>query len=184
MAEVLFFMADGFEETEGITAVDLIRRAGISVEMVAVEDRLLVTGAHGITVKADKLFQEAGFSDCRMLVLPGGMPGTRNLLAHGGLAEKIKEFNSKGKMLAAICAAPIVLGAAGVLDNRRVTCFPGFENQLGGGIFTEEPVVCDENIITSRGVGTAIEFALRIIAYFKGEREADAIRASVLYEKR
>jgi 4-methyl-5(b-hydroxyethyl)-thiazole monophosphate biosynthesis len=118
-----------------------------------------------------------------MLVLPGGMPGTKHLLKHQGLAEEIKEFNNAGKMLAAICAAPIVLAATGVLTGKKVTCYPGYEEQLNGALYVKESVVCNTNVITSRGLGTAIDFSLAIIAHFKGIEKAEELKHAVIYEQ-
>lgn len=181
MAKVYIFLANGFEEIEGLTVVDLLRRAKIDVEMVSVEESIYVTGSHNIEVKADCLFKKAKFDEVDMLVLPGGMPGTIKLLHHTELVEKIKEFHKAGKMLAAICAAPSVLGAYGVLNGKKAVCYPGFEEKLLGAHVEKQPVIQDENVITSRGMGTAIDFSLKIIEHFSGKEKADEIKESIIY---
>lgn len=181
MAKILLFLAEGFEEIEGLTVVDLLRRAGMDIEMISITDSLFVTGSHHITVTADNLFTEADFTSADMLVLPGGMPGTRNLQAHEGLREQLLAFHSAGKMLAAICAAPLVLGCNGILQGKTACCFPSFEEELCGAKVVFENVVCDNNIITSRGLGTAIEFACAIITHFLGSQKATQMKEAILY---
>lgn len=181
MSKVSIFLANGFEEIEGLTVVDLLRRAGISIQMVSIEESLHICGSHQIKIEADVLFDEADFSENEMLVLPGGMPGTKHLLEFQPLNQLIKEFYDKGKGLAAICAAPIVFGANNLLVGKRATCYPGFEGQLIGAKVVEEPVVFDGNIITSRGLGTAIEFTLYLITYFEGKEKAEEVKKSIIY---
>lgn len=183
MGKVAIFLADGFEEVEGLTVVDLLRRAEIEIEMVSISNSDMVTGAHNIKVKADKTFQEVEFQTIDMIILPGGMPGTKNLLKFEPLNEKIKEFYKNGKMLAAICAAPMILGANGILVGKKATCYPGFEQELKGAEAVQESVVVDDNIITSRGVGTAIEFASVIIEHLKDKKLADNIKESIIYKR-
>ena len=161
MKKAYVFLADGFEEIEGLTVVDVLRRAGAEVEMVSVMDRKEITGAHGIKVEADRMIEEAGEAD--LYVLPGGMPGTLHLKEHAGLCRLLNQAEKKEKHIAAICAAPSVLGAAGLLEGRHATCHPGFEEKLTGAITSEDAVVVDGNIITSRGMGTAIDFGLAIV---------------------
>jgi protein deglycase len=181
MAQIYMFFANGFEEIEGITVVDLLRRAGMEVDMVSIEQDKIVIGSHNIKVQADKHFNEVDFLDGEMIVLPGGMPGTTNLLKHEGLSNLIKEYNKEEKMLAAICAAPSVLGANGALQGKNVTCYPGFENKLIGGTLKSQAVVRDGNVITSRSAGTSILFAAEIISYFKGKAAAEKIKESIIY---
>jgi len=182
---VYVHLADGFEEIEALTVIDLLRRANIEVESVSVAGRLPVRGAHGIEIVADTLFEDAVYGDADALVLPGGLPGATNLYEHEGLREKIFAAAHQGKWLCAICAAPLVLGRNGLLEGRNATCYPGFESELKGAKTVQDPavpVVIDENaesgnakIITSRGPGTAIPFALAIIKALAGE----ATRASI-----
>ena len=178
---VYVHFADGFEEIEAMTIVDLLRRAGIETETVSVTGRLPVTGSHGVKVVADILFEDAVYSDCEFIVLPGGIPGATNLAAHEGLREKILSFHNQGKGLASICAAPLVLGRAGVLEGKKATCYPGFEKELTGAEAKEDAVVCDGGVITSRGPATAMAFALAIIEEMKGKETADEIAAGLLY---
>lgn len=182
MAKVYIFLANGFEEIEGLTVVDLLRRAGIDIEMVSIEEGIHVTGSHNITVKADTLFKKAKIDEADMLVLPGGLPGTINLLHHVELVEKIKEFHRSGKMLAAICAAPSVLGACGVLTGKNAVCYPGFEEKLLGAKVQYQPVIQDGNVITGRGMGAANDFALKIIENFLGVEKAREIKESIVYQ--
>lgn len=171
MAKVIICFAENFEEVEGLMVVDLLRRAKIDVSMVSVTGNLEVTGSHQITVKADVLFEEADFDGADMIILPGGMPGTRNLQAHKGLSEQIQKFHKEGKMLGAICAAPLVLGCNHVLEGKKACCYPGFEEELTGAEVVYQPVTADGNVITSRGLGTALEFGCEIIAHFQGREK-------------
>lgn len=181
MKKVCVFLADGFEEIEGLTVVDLLRRAEIETTMVSITGKLEVTSAHQIKVIADVLFDEYTYYDVDMLVLPGGMPGTINLGAHEGLVSLIKDFNDKDKYLAAICAAPSVLGENGILNGRHVTSYPGFENKLIGATYTGNKVEIASNVITSKGMGTSIDFALSIISLLKDEETANKIGKAIQY---
>lgn len=181
MAKSLIFLAPGYEEVEMLTVVDMLRRAGINIDMVSVTETLEVTGSHNITIKADKLFTEADFDSAGMLILPGGMPGTNNLLAYKPLTDKLKEFNNAGKFVAAVCAAPSILGALGILNGRNATCFPGFEEKLTGANYQKKPVVRDGNVITSRGMGTCIDFAGEIITALDSSQKAEEIKNKIIY---
>ena len=121
---IFIHLAEGFEEIEAITAADVLRRAGLDTRLVSVTGNRAVTGTHGIVLEADMLFEEADYSECNMIVLPGGLPGAYNLRDHQGLEKKIKEFASEGKGIAAICAAPLVLGAHGILEGKKATIYP------------------------------------------------------------
>lgn len=182
MKKVCVFLADGFEEIEGLTVVDILRRAGVETEIVSVMGRKQINGSHGIIVEADKVFEEADIADADMLVLPGGMPGTLNLKAHEGLRKQILSFNSQGKYLAAICAAPTVLSELGLLKEKKACAYPSFEEELDCGEVLKVPAVTDGNITTGRGMGAAIPFALRLAAIFCGDEKAEEIRKSVVYE--
>lgn len=182
MAKVYIFLADGFEEIEALTVVDLLRRASIEISMVSVTGRLEVKGAHRITVLTDMLFEDADFSDAELLVLPGGMPGTASLMGHEGLDILLRDFYEKNKNIAAICAAPSVLGGKGFLAGRRATCYPGFESKLTESIITDQNVVEDGNIITSKGLGTAIDFSLSLINKLKDKDTAKRIADGIIYK--
>lgn len=175
------FLADGFEEIEGLTVVDLLRRAGVEVTTVSITKDKVIQGAHVIDVIADVLFEEMDYEAQDMLVLPGGMPGTLHLGAHAGLKELLEQFYAKEKYIGAICAAPSVLGKYGFLNGRRATCYPGFEEALRGAEYVKEPVVVSDFIITSRGMGTAIDFALALIEKLEGKEKADRIGKSIIY---
>ncbi len=183
MANVYVFTAEGFEEIEGLTVVDLMRRAGAKVQMVSISDGLAVKGSHGIEIKADIFFDDADYGQADLLVLPGGMPGTLHLGEHQGLTKLLEEFNVQGKRIAAICAAPSVLGGLGLLKGKKAVCYPGFEDKLTGAAVEKKEVVTDGNITTSRGLGTAIPFALELISLLFGEEKAEEIRKSVIYRE-
>ena len=178
--KVYVHLADGYEEIEALTVVDVLRRAEIDVQTVSVTGKKEVAGAHHIKVIADLLFEDTDYSKADMIVLPGGMPGTLNLEQHEGLRGKILEFQNTGKWLAAICAAPSVLGKLELLKGRTATCFPGFEKYLAGAEFCEDLVAVSGNIITSRGPGTAIYFALEIVRIIKGEDMAKKLKESMI----
>lgn len=181
MSRIAVFFANGFEEIEALTVVDLCRRAGIDTEMVSATGQRQVTGAHKIIITADKLFEEVNFDALDMIVLPGGMPGTKNLEAHPGLMEQLDRFYAEGKYVSAICAAPSVLGHRGILKGRRACCYPGFEEHLDGAEVSFDNVCVSGNVITSRGMGTAISFALAIIGSLIGQQEASDLAASIVY---
>lgn len=181
MKKVSIFLAPGFEEVEALTPVDLLRRAGAQVTIVSIGEEKAVTGSHRITVTADKLFEEMDFSDQDMLILPGGQPGTNNLKACKKLRDLLENANNQEKLLAAICAAPIVFGDMGLLKGKKATCYPGCEDGLIEAEYMTDRVVTDGNITTSRGVGTAIPFALSLIEQLFGKEKSEEIRTSIVY---
>ena len=180
MRSVYMFCADGFEEVEGLTAVDLLRRAGVDVKMVSIMGRNQVTGARNISVETDILIEDIK-EEADMFVLPGGMPGTTYLKEHKGLANLLRKQYDAGKWVAAICAAPSVLGGLGFLKERKATSYPGCLAGIPVGEYLEEPVVVDGNVVTSRGVGTAIAFALKLIEVLISKEKAEEIAASIVY---
>ena len=177
--KVYIFLADGFEEIEGLTVVDVLRRAGAEVEMVSVMDRKEITGAHGIKVEADRMIEEAGEAD--LYVLPGGMPGTKYLEEYKPLTELLTDFYQNGGKVAAICAAPGVFERLGFLKGRNATSYPSVMEQLKSARTSLEPVVVDGNVTTSRGLGTAIDFSLSLIGQLEGSAKAEEIAESVVY---
>lgn len=181
MSKVLIFMAEGHEEIEALTVVDLLRRAGIDICMVSITGDKKVTGSHGITTVCDKLIETVNFDDADMLVLPGGMPGTINLGECELLMDQVHGFNTSKKGLAAICAAPTVFGKAGILQGKKATCYTGMEADLKGADVSTDAVCHDGHIITSRGMGTAIPFALEIIRTFQGDEAAEKLAKSIVY---
>lgn len=182
MKKTALFCANGFEECEGLIVVDLLRRANIDIKMVSLEKTLLVTGSHGIKIECDNLFDEINFDELDMLILPGGMPGTLALKAHTALNQKILEFDKANKKLAAICAAPSVLGSLNLLNGKKMTCYPGFEEECTGAIYTHQKVEKDHNTITSSGLGGAIDFAATIIEELMNKEEADEVLSAIQYK--
>ena len=182
MAKVCIFLADGFEEIEALTVVDLLRRATIDISMVSITGRIEVKGAHRINVMADILFEEANFDDTELLVLPGGMPGTAHLMDHEGLDSLLKDFSMTKKNIAAICAAPSVLGSKGILAGKRATSYPGFEGKLTDSIVVNQDVVEDGNVTTSKGLGTAIDFSLSLIRRLIDKETAKRIADGIIYK--
>lgn len=176
MKNVCVCLATGFEEIEAITIIDVLRRGDIPVTTTSMTGQKEVVGAHNITVIADMLFEEMEPGGIEMIVLPGGMPGAKNLGEHTGLRNKILDFHRNGQPLGAICAAPMVFGELGILENKDATCFPGFEKHLKGARFTGEAVTQAGNIVTGKGVGVAIPFALKIVENLKGREFADALK--------
>lgn len=177
-------LANGFEEIEALTTVDVLRRAGMEVKTVSVTGDRTVMGTHGVPVTADMLYEEAAYEGCEMIVLPGGMPGAANLGNHEGLVSHIKCFADNGKKIAAICAAPMILGACGVIDGKRATVYPGMEDTLTGAAATGDAVTVDGDIITGKGPALAMEFALAIVEAVKGKAVADEVAADLLYDRK
>lgn len=165
-----------------LTVVDLLRRAGMTCDIISVTGKKELTSSHKVTVIADLLFEDADFDSYDALVIPGGMPGTTNLGAHAGVCEQLKKAYADGKLIAAICAAPTVFGKLGLLEGKKAICYPGMEDQLTGARVTYQPAVRDGNIITSRGMGTAIDFGLEILAYYEGREAAAELAEKVVYE--
>ncbi|WP_321333533.1 DJ-1 family glyoxalase III [uncultured Bacteroides sp.] len=175
METVYVFFADGFEEIEALTAVDVLRRAGLKVEMVSTTSEDVVTGAHGVVVTCDLLFDECDFMDAVMLLLPGGMPGAASLSKHKGLRELLLDYNSRKKPIAAICAAPMALGKLGLLKGRKATCYPGFESYLAGAECIDQQVVKDGHIITANGPGAAMAFSLAVVEFLLGKEKVQEL---------
>ena len=179
---VYIFLADGFEEIEALTPADLLRRAGVDAKLVSIyPDRKSVTGARKINVVADITIGEVDATDDDILVLPGGMPGTVNLLECAPLMAMVDEHNENGGRIAAICAAPAkILGSKGLVKGKKATCYPGLEELLEGATAVTDSVVTDGNITTSRGLGTAVDFACELVRITCGSAKAAEIRASVV----
>ena len=175
------FFGEGFEEIEALTTVDLLRRAGYDVETVSVSNTHHVMGAHGVEIKTDYYISEVSVSAMDMIVLPGGK-GHRNLEKCAHLVKRIKKFNDEGKLIAAICASPSILGRAGVLEGKKATCYPGFEGELHGATYTGTEAEWDKNIITGRGAGTSTAFALKIIEAVSGKEAAEKMAESICYD--
>ncbi len=178
---VILFLADGFEEIEALSPLDLLRRANIEVVTVGLGKKDL-TGAHGITVMADTDDAHLPTGPYEMVILPGGMPGASNLDASAVVDHVLRETAAQGGYLAAICAAPMVLGHRGYLAGKRAICFPGFESELRDAIVTpyDTGVVCDGNVITARGMGVAQAFGLSLVAALRGEAAAEQLKSAIL----
>ena len=183
-ARVAVFVAPGLEEIEGLTVVDVLFRAGIPCDTVAITPERQVTSSHEVTIVCDRSVEDAGFSfgDYDLLVLPGGIPGTPNLRACGPLCAALAEFAEEGKPLAAICAAPSILAELGLLEGRRATANPGFQDVLAanGAQVEDAPVVVDGNLITSQGAGTAMAFGLEIVRHFLGDDAVERVAEGVV----
>jgi len=178
---VYVLLANGFEEVEALTPVDLLRRSKVDVKIVGVTG-MQVTGSHGINVVADIRMDEVDWDNADMVVLPGGMPGTKNLYADKRVTDAVQKCYDEGKYVAAICAAPsIILGGMGLLKGRKATCFPGMEDGMTGADPQKKTCVVDGKIITSCGVGGALDFACALVSALCGEEQAKKVAASVVH---
>ncbi len=183
--KIAIMMANGCEEIEALAVVDILRRAAITIDMIRVpsEDAnadLSITGSHGIKIAMDKELTDFIEAEYDGIVLPGGMPGTNHLMACEVVTKAAVSFAEAGKLVSAICAAPSVLGRLGLLNGKRATCHPGFEDKLTGAITAGNRVERDGNFITARGMGAAVDFGLEIVAYLKSQDEADKLRTAVI----
>ncbi len=181
MKKVYVFTAQGLEEIECLTQVDLLRRSGLEVVMAAVGGDTRICGANGIVFEAAGKIEDMDFSDACALILPGGMPGTKNLAADPVLAEVIRKAAGTDTLICAICAAPSVLGGLGLLKGHKATCYPGVEDQLTGAETTTNKVEVSGQFVTSRSVGTAIPFGLKIIELLQGSEQAEKIKNSIVF---
>ena len=177
---IFLFLATGFEEIEAVAPMDVFRRAGIELTTVSITNDIVVTGAHNIGVEADEMFDEVDFSGDFLIYLPGGMPGTTNLDNHEGLKALLAQQLEKGKKVAAICAAPSILGKMGALIGKKAICYPGFEEQLKGAEISAEAIAKADNILTAKGPGVAIPFALKIVEELKGKQVAKEVAAAMM----
>lgn len=181
MGKIAIFFAEGYEEIEALTVVDICRRCGLTIDMVSITEDTTVKGSHAIEVQMDRTFAQVDFASYDMLVLPGGGVGTKNLEACGPLMEQVDAFYQAGKYVAAICAAPSILGHRGILKGRKACSYPGFEGHLEGAEVTAGPVEISGNVITSRGMGTSIPFALAIAGVFCGTDTAEEMAKTIIY---
>ena len=176
---VYMFLANGFEEIEALCPLDLLRRAGVDVTTVGIGGNK-ITGSHGITVKADIRDKRVRLNDVDMVILPGGMPGTKNLDASAVVHNAIDLAQSNGAFVAAICAAPMILGKRGDLKGKNAVCYPGFEQYLEGAVVPDTKVVADGKTITARGMGVALEFGLALVEALCGTDKAAELRSAVI----
>lgn len=178
MKTIFVFLIDGFEEIEALATVDILRRAGLPAKTVSLTESQTVTGSHGIPVMADMMFGDVSFDEAELLVLPGGTPAYNG---HEGLKKAVRTFYDRGEKVAAICASPMVFGGLGILKGRKATCYPGFEQYLEGATLqTEKSVVIDGNVITGRGPGLTIDFALTLVEILAGKDKRNEIAAQLL----
>ena len=180
---IAVLLADGFEEIEALTPVDMLRRAGLDVKTVGMNGRVVI-GSHGISVICDLTYDEVDTDSVSTVIFPGGMPGSLNLDKAEFTDTIIKSVNERGGRLAAICAAPLVLGRRGLLSGKRATCYPGFENELTGAVVTDAAVVTDGNITTARGMGVALEFAKELVSLICGSEKAEELSRGIMEEQR
>lgn len=181
MAKVYEFLANGFEEIEGLAPVDILRRGGVEIKTVSVTGSDFVETSHGVTVKTDMKFEEGNFSDADLVMIPGGMPGATNLNAHEGVRKVFKEQFEKGKLVAAICAAPMVLGSIGILKGKKATCSPGFQKYLTGATYTGALFEHDGNVITGEGPAATLPYAYHILSLFVGEEATKALETKMQF---
>ena len=179
MHEAIIFLVDGFEEIEALAVADILRRGEVDLITVSLTGNKTVTGSHGIPVITDMLFDDFDSDVNAMLILPGG-PGTSKYKEHKSLLDTLHEHSSNNGRIAAICAAPSILGMLGLLKDKKACCYPGFEKELTDAIVCDEPVVVDGNIITGRSAGASIEFALVVLATLKGSTVANVVREKLI----
>ncbi|MCQ2607785.1 MAG: DJ-1/PfpI family protein [Bacteroidales bacterium] len=179
-SKIYIFLADGFEEMEALIPYDVLKRAGFEVELVSVKTDLNVVSTHGLTVMCDTDISKISQGNATLLLLPGGMPGASNLAESKDLAKMLLQQNEEGKWVAAICAAPYVLGDLGILKGKQATCFPGYESHLSGAEHIASSVVVSQNVITGNGAGAAVKFAFAIVEQLRGKRVADFLAEKML----
>jgi 4-methyl-5(b-hydroxyethyl)-thiazole monophosphate biosynthesis len=183
MAKVYVFLADGFEEIEALIPVDVLRRGGVEVVTVSTTDFPLVESSHGVTIETDIQFEQSDYKDADLLMLPGGMPGTSNLLAHEGVCKAIKEQAAAGKKVAAICAAPaVVLGPLGLLEGKKYTCYPGMESGLSSSTYPGDLVTVDGPLTTGEGPAAAFPYAYELLAQLAGQATSDQVAEDMRYK--
>ena len=176
---ILILLADGFEEIEALTPLDMLRRAGLDARTVGITSKIAV-GSHGIPVVCDLSPEEVDLSEVTTAIFPGGMPGSLNLDASPFTDKIIAAVNKNGGRIAAICAAPLILGRRGLLEGKRAICYPGFENELRGALIAREPVVTDGNITTAKGMGVALEFSKELVRLICGEEKARSLAEAIM----
>lgn len=183
MKNAVILIAEGFEEVEAVTIIDTLRRGGVDILSVSVTGDKTVVGAHGIPITCDSIFDRKAVLSRDILVLPGGMPGTKNLGESGDVAEAVTAFKNEGKTLSAICAAPMIFGSMGLLKGLRATIYPGMESFIDGSIITPQNTTeYDGNILTGKGPGLALDFALRLLEIASDKETAQDVAKGMLKE--
>ncbi|TLX78392.1 DJ-1/PfpI family protein [Labilibacter sediminis] len=181
MKQVYIFLAEGFEEIEAITPIDVLRRADIQVTTVSITNNHKVNGAHNIPVIADITYEKSDYSDADLVILPGGMPGTINLNEHEALKQLLVKLAKSQKLIGAICAAPMILGELELLKGKQATCYPGFQKHLKSAQYTASSSEVSDGIVTANGVGSALTFALELVSLIKGKKIASELATKMLY---
>ena len=183
MAKVYVFLADGFEDVEALIPIDVLRRGGVEVVTVSTTDFPLVESAHGVAIEADLQFEQCDFADADLLMLPGGMPGAANLYAHEGVCKAVCDQAAAGKKVSAICAAPaVVLAPLGLLEGKRATCYPGFEQALEGATYTGDLVTVDGNITTAEGPAAAFPYAYELLSQLVNKQVSDQVAEGMRFK--
>lgn len=182
MKNIAIHLATGFEEIEAITVIDILRRAKLNVITISIGEDKTVVGAHNIPVLADKIFEEINYEEIDMIILPGGVLGTSNLENHIELKKRVIEFDLDNKLIGAICAAPSIIGKLGLLEDKEAICYPGLEDKLFNAKISKNSTVVSDNIITSKGIGSAIEFSLTIVETILGKEVADKLSKEIVYK--
>lgn len=175
------FLATGFEDIEALIPVDIFRRGGIDIKTVSITGNKTVESAHGVKIQADMLFEESDFSDADLLMLPGGLPGAANLRDHDGLCSVLLSHYNNGGKVAAICAAPMVLGKLGILNGKHATCYPGFEELMRGAVYTADLFTVDGNVTTGEGPAATFPYAYALLEQFIGKERVDEIREGMRF---
>lgn len=179
--KIAAILAEGFEETEFIAVADLLRRAKSDVCVVSSAAQLTVTSSHNFKITADELLDNVNFDEIDCIFLPGGMTGVTNLRANKKIVDTVRDFAEKGKFISAICAAPLILADAGILENKRFTCYPSIAKEINSGIYCDKPTVIDDKIMTGRGVGAALDLGLLMVSVFYGKENAEKLQKAVVY---
>ncbi len=183
MAEVYAFLADGLEEVECLAVVDVLIRGGVSVKLISISDRREVTGSHGFRITADAVLDEVDLDGADAYFLPGGMPGTTQLRNCEKLCGALVKAAGEGKRLAAICAAPSVFGELGLLNGKKATCYPGFEEHLKGAVYTSQGVVTDGAVTTARGLGYALDLGIELLSLLTSRENGQAVKDAIQYDQ-
>lgn len=183
MKRVVMLFADGYETVEALMVVDILRRAGVEVVMTSITEDEKVRSSHNVVVEMDATMDEIDMMEFDGVILPGGMPGTTNLSESEAVKKALLCMQEAGKIVSAICAAPSVLGKHGLLNGKKACCYPSFEDALMGAQVSESPVVVDGNIVTSRGLGTAMEFAFALLELLEGKEKVEQIKKAIIYQE-
>ena len=183
MAKVYEFIANGTEEIEALTVVDVLRRAGADIKTVSITGSNKAVLSHGVKIECDTTIEQADLSDADMLLLPGGLPGATNLNEHDGVRKAMLNQYNSGKKVGAICAAPLVLGSLGILNGKKATCYPGFEDQMTGAEYTADVYTVDGNIITGCGPAATLPYSYAILEMLGYTNEAKALREGMMFNK-